>query len=123
MSLFCFRGPQGDQAKASRSKAVEKLQDASEQAPSTSQQESDILPPPPANSFQLEADLRKIGERPEMIYRYLKVCTAANALSALPGEQIYFCLSFLLNKHSILSLIAFCWLIACYTDDHLVCRN
>lgn len=66
------KGPQGDQAKASQSKAVEKLRDAPEQAPFTSQQESDILPPPPANSFQLEADLRKIGERPEMIYRYLK---------------------------------------------------
>ncbi|XP_076579025.1 RNA polymerase II-associated protein 3 [Chaetodon auriga] len=29
------------------------------------------LPPPPANSFQLEADLRKIGNQPEVIYRYL----------------------------------------------------
>ncbi|XP_072235220.1 RNA polymerase II-associated protein 3 [Leuresthes tenuis] len=30
------------------------------------------LPPPPANSFQLESDLRKIGNQPEVIYRYLK---------------------------------------------------
>ncbi|XP_047431459.1 RNA polymerase II-associated protein 3 [Mugil cephalus] len=30
------------------------------------------LPPPPANSFQLEADLRKIGKEPEVIYRYLR---------------------------------------------------
>lgn len=30
------------------------------------------LPPPPANSFQFEADLRKIGSQPEMIYSYLK---------------------------------------------------
>ncbi|XP_055367090.1 RNA polymerase II-associated protein 3 isoform X2 [Betta splendens] len=30
------------------------------------------LPPPPTNSFQLEADLRKIGEQPEVIYRYLR---------------------------------------------------
>lgn len=31
------------------------------------------LPPPPTNSFQLEAELRKIGQQPEMIYRYLRV--------------------------------------------------
>ncbi|XP_051248799.1 RNA polymerase II-associated protein 3 [Dicentrarchus labrax] len=30
------------------------------------------LPPPPTNSFQLEADLRKIGKQPEVIYRYLR---------------------------------------------------
>uniref|UniRef100_A0A8C6THR3 RNA polymerase II-associated protein 3 n=1 Tax=Neogobius melanostomus TaxID=47308 RepID=A0A8C6THR3_9GOBI len=30
------------------------------------------IPPPPANSFQFEADLRKIGSQPEMIYSYLK---------------------------------------------------
>uniref|UniRef100_UPI0037E75945 RNA polymerase II-associated protein 3 n=1 Tax=Semicossyphus pulcher TaxID=241346 RepID=UPI0037E75945 len=30
------------------------------------------LPPPPSNSFQLEADLRKIGNQPEVIYRYLR---------------------------------------------------
>ncbi|KAM8909217.1 RNA polymerase II-associated protein 3 isoform 1-T2 [Spinachia spinachia] len=30
------------------------------------------LPPPPTNSFQLEADLRKIGNHPEGIYRYLR---------------------------------------------------
>ncbi|KAM7378021.1 hypothetical protein PAMA_013089 [Pampus argenteus] len=29
-------------------------------------------PPPPANGFQLEADLRKIRNQPEMIYRYLR---------------------------------------------------
>lgn len=28
-------------------------------------------PPPPTSSFQLEADLRKIGKQPEMIYKYL----------------------------------------------------
>uniref|UniRef100_A0A4W6D3J0 RNA polymerase II-associated protein 3 n=1 Tax=Lates calcarifer TaxID=8187 RepID=A0A4W6D3J0_LATCA len=31
------------------------------------------LPPPPTSSFQLEADLRKIGKQPEVIYRYLRV--------------------------------------------------
>nr|XP_046234689.1 RNA polymerase II-associated protein 3 [Scatophagus argus] len=30
------------------------------------------LPPPPTNSFQLEAELRKIGNQPEAIYRYLR---------------------------------------------------
>ncbi|GAA6227015.1 RNA polymerase II-associated protein 3 [Lates japonicus] len=30
------------------------------------------LPPPPTSSFQLEADLRKIGKQPEVIYRYLR---------------------------------------------------
>ncbi|XP_068442594.1 RNA polymerase II-associated protein 3 [Clinocottus analis] len=30
------------------------------------------LPPPPANSFQLEADLRRVGNQPEVIYRYLR---------------------------------------------------
>lgn len=30
------------------------------------------LPPPPTNSFQLESDLRKIGNQPEVIYRYLR---------------------------------------------------
>uniref|UniRef100_A0A3B4ULU5 RNA polymerase II-associated protein 3 n=1 Tax=Seriola dumerili TaxID=41447 RepID=A0A3B4ULU5_SERDU len=29
-------------------------------------------PPPPNTSFQLEADLRKIGKQPEVIYRYLR---------------------------------------------------
>ncbi|XP_029350873.1 RNA polymerase II-associated protein 3 [Echeneis naucrates] len=30
------------------------------------------LPPPPSSSFQLEADLRKIGRQPEVIFRYLR---------------------------------------------------
>lgn len=30
------------------------------------------MPPPPTNSFQLEADLRKIGNQPDMVYGYLK---------------------------------------------------
>lgn len=30
------------------------------------------IPPPPTNSFQFEADLRKIGNQPEIIYSYLK---------------------------------------------------
>lgn len=31
------------------------------------------LPPPPSSSFQLEAELRKIGNQPEAVYRYLRV--------------------------------------------------
>uniref|UniRef100_A0A8C8D493 RNA polymerase II-associated protein 3 n=1 Tax=Oncorhynchus tshawytscha TaxID=74940 RepID=A0A8C8D493_ONCTS len=31
-----------------------------------------VVPPAPTNSFQLEADLRKIGNGPEVIYKYLK---------------------------------------------------
>ncbi|KAM3850352.1 RNA polymerase II-associated protein 3 [Diretmus argenteus] len=34
--------------------------------------ESEVPPPPPTSSFQLEADLRKMGERPESVYRYLR---------------------------------------------------
>lgn len=30
------------------------------------------LPPPPSSSFQLEAELRKIGNQPEAVYRYLR---------------------------------------------------
>ncbi|XP_059181867.1 RNA polymerase II-associated protein 3 [Centropristis striata] len=38
---------------------------------SSSSTETD-LPPPPSSSFQLEADLRKIGNQPQVIYRYLR---------------------------------------------------
>ncbi|XP_056604722.1 RNA polymerase II-associated protein 3 isoform X2 [Triplophysa dalaica] len=34
--------------------------------------ECECVPPPPANSFQLEADLRKISANPQSTYRYLK---------------------------------------------------
>ncbi|XP_073722448.1 RNA polymerase II-associated protein 3 [Misgurnus anguillicaudatus] len=34
--------------------------------------ESEWIPPPPSNSFQLEADLRKISSSPQSTYRYLK---------------------------------------------------
>ncbi|XP_066523622.1 RNA polymerase II-associated protein 3 isoform X2 [Hoplias malabaricus] len=32
----------------------------------------EVIPPPPTNSFQLEADLRKIGDHMEISYKYLK---------------------------------------------------
>lgn len=42
--------------------------------PESSQKAPSIkLPPPPGKSFQLEADLRAIGNQPEVVYRYLKV--------------------------------------------------
>lgn len=44
------------------------------------------LPPPPANSFQLEADLRKIGNQPEVIYRYLRVSLSLS----FTGDRIIF---------------------------------
>lgn len=65
------KGPEGDRVKAEKTRQIKKALDTPEQA-SSGQQESDLPPPPPANSFQLEADLRKIGKRPELIYKYLK---------------------------------------------------
>ncbi|XP_056132350.1 RNA polymerase II-associated protein 3 isoform X2 [Lampris incognitus] len=38
----------------------------------SSSAEPETLLPPPTNSFQLEADFRKIGNQPEMIYKYLR---------------------------------------------------
>ena len=32
-----------------------------------------ILPPVPANSFQLESDFRQLRSSPDMLYQYLKV--------------------------------------------------
>ena len=33
---------------------------------------SQVVPPSPTNVFQLEADLRKIGNQPEITYKYLR---------------------------------------------------
>ncbi|RXM29931.1 RNA polymerase II-associated protein 3 [Acipenser ruthenus] len=45
--------------------------------------ESLSMPSPPANSFQLEADLRKLKAYPEMKYKYLKVyCTIRSIIEA-----------------------------------------
>ncbi|XP_044042426.1 RNA polymerase II-associated protein 3 [Siniperca chuatsi] len=51
--------------------AQEEISDPSEPSTNPSPTVADV-PPPPANSFQLEADLRKIGNQPEVIYRYLR---------------------------------------------------
>ncbi|XP_026066123.1 RNA polymerase II-associated protein 3-like [Carassius auratus] len=37
-----------------------------------SRADAEAIPPPPSNSFQLEADLRKIRRHPQSTYRYLK---------------------------------------------------
>ncbi|XP_072529961.1 RNA polymerase II-associated protein 3 isoform X2 [Salminus brasiliensis] len=39
---------------------------------SSSSVQFEVIPPPPTNSFQLEADLRKIGNHLEISYRYFK---------------------------------------------------
>ncbi|XP_026779620.3 RNA polymerase II-associated protein 3 [Pangasianodon hypophthalmus] len=39
---------------------------------SSSSVQHEVIPPAPTNSFQLEADLRKIGNHPELTYQYLK---------------------------------------------------
>ncbi|KAJ8245472.1 hypothetical protein GJAV_G00271110 [Gymnothorax javanicus] len=44
----------------------------SQQAPPPSESDDITVPPLPVNSFQLEADLRKLKNHPEMMYKYLK---------------------------------------------------
>lgn len=63
-----------DQLTASTQTKQSELKDLSHPSePSTSLLSAvSDLPTPPSNSFQLEADLRKIGNQPEAIYRYLR---------------------------------------------------
>ncbi|XP_030640104.1 RNA polymerase II-associated protein 3 [Chanos chanos] len=42
---------------------------------SSNSTEPEVVPPVPTNSFQLEADLRKLGNRSELTYKYLKQIT------------------------------------------------
>ncbi|XP_062238889.1 RNA polymerase II-associated protein 3 [Platichthys flesus] len=44
------------------------------------------LPPPPTSSFQLEADIRKIGKQPEVIYRYLRQIKAESYTKILQNS-------------------------------------
>ncbi|XP_034434552.1 RNA polymerase II-associated protein 3 isoform X1 [Hippoglossus hippoglossus] len=44
------------------------------------------LPPPPTSSFQLEADIRKIGKQPEVIYRYLRQIKAESYVKILQNS-------------------------------------
>lgn len=46
------------------------------------------LPPPPSSSFQLEAELRKIGNQPEAVYRYLRV--SSNLTGCLHVDGTWF---------------------------------
>uniref|UniRef100_A0A4W5MF24 RNA polymerase II-associated protein 3 n=1 Tax=Hucho hucho TaxID=62062 RepID=A0A4W5MF24_9TELE len=71
MRLFSyFRGPEGDAVRAQTQKHREATVSEPTEPPATPSTE--VVPPAPTNSFQLEADLRKIGNGPEVIYKYLK---------------------------------------------------
>ncbi|XP_037616866.1 RNA polymerase II-associated protein 3 isoform X2 [Sebastes umbrosus] len=64
-----------DQVPASRQTKQPAQQEVAHPPPAPSASSSSTavdLPPPPTSSFQLEADLRKIGHQPEVIYRYLR---------------------------------------------------
>ncbi|KAM3587735.1 uncharacterized protein V6R79_012912 [Siganus canaliculatus] len=67
--------PSSEQVPSSTQPALETLTPAAPPPPQQSDKPFPTLqelPRPPTNSFQLEADLRKIGEQPEVIYRYLR---------------------------------------------------
>ncbi|KAL1275261.1 hypothetical protein QQF64_034884 [Cirrhinus molitorella] len=52
---------------------IEEISDAPlSRAPEDSSADAESIPLPPSNSFQLEADLRKISHHPQSTYRYLK---------------------------------------------------
>ncbi|XP_077355023.1 RNA polymerase II-associated protein 3 [Festucalex cinctus] len=65
-SLSSDQGSTCTQAKRKHPEESVPPTDSSNKAPSI------ILPPPPGKSFQLEADLRAIGNQPDVVYRYLK---------------------------------------------------
>lgn len=72
MKLFSyFRGHEGYAVRAQTQKHREATVSEPTEPPATPSTE--VVPPAPTNSFQLEADLRKIGNGPEVIYKYLKV--------------------------------------------------
>ncbi|XP_029617169.1 RNA polymerase II-associated protein 3 isoform X2 [Salmo trutta] len=64
------KGPEGDAVRAQTQKHREATVSKPTEPPATPSTE--VVPPAPTNSFQLEADLRKIGNGPEVIYKYLK---------------------------------------------------
>uniref|UniRef100_A0A8C7F5N1 RNA polymerase II-associated protein 3 n=1 Tax=Oncorhynchus kisutch TaxID=8019 RepID=A0A8C7F5N1_ONCKI len=71
MRLFSyFRGPVGYAVRAQTQQHREATVSEPTEPPATPSTE--LVPPAPTNSFQLEADLRKIGNGPEVIYKYLK---------------------------------------------------
>ncbi|XP_029597696.1 RNA polymerase II-associated protein 3 isoform X2 [Salmo trutta] len=64
------KGPEGYALRAQTQKHREATVSEPTEPPATPSTE--VIPPAPTNSFQLEADLRKIGNGPEVIYKYLK---------------------------------------------------
>ncbi|TMS02896.1 RNA polymerase II-associated protein 3 [Larimichthys crocea] len=58
-------------SRQSKQPAQEEIAHSPEPSTVTSATAAD-LPPPPTNSFQLEADLRKIGNQPDAVYGYLR---------------------------------------------------
>uniref|UniRef100_A0A8B9GUN1 RNA polymerase II-associated protein 3 n=1 Tax=Astyanax mexicanus TaxID=7994 RepID=A0A8B9GUN1_ASTMX len=75
LNLLHFRDSEGDSLrKKTALHKEEKATGSMEQTSSLSSTsvQSEVIPPPPTNSFQLEADLRKIGDHLEVSYRYLK---------------------------------------------------
>ncbi|XP_020346588.1 RNA polymerase II-associated protein 3 isoform X2 [Oncorhynchus kisutch] len=64
------KGPGGGAVRAQTQKHREATVSEPTEPPATPSTE--VVPPAPTNSFQLEADLRKIGNGPEVIYKYLK---------------------------------------------------
>ncbi|KAF7667560.1 hypothetical protein LDENG_00057240 [Lucifuga dentata] len=64
-----------NQAPASKQKtqpAQEEIVHHPEPSDRLSSTVTEVLPPPPTNSFQLETDLRKIGNQPDAVYRYMR---------------------------------------------------
>ncbi|XP_055761153.1 RNA polymerase II-associated protein 3-like isoform X2 [Salvelinus fontinalis] len=64
------KGPEGYAVRAQTQQHREATVSEPTEPPATPSTE--LVPPAPTNSFQLEADLRKIGNGPEVIYKYLK---------------------------------------------------
>ncbi|KAG8005820.1 RNA polymerase II-associated protein 3 [Nibea albiflora] len=58
-------------SRESKQAAQEEIACSPEPSAVTSTTVADV-PPPPTNSFHLEADLRKIGNKPDVVYRYLR---------------------------------------------------
>lgn len=46
-----------------------------------------VLPPVPANSFQLESDFRQLRSSPEMLYQYVKVSWGAGGTPQCSGRR------------------------------------
>uniref|UniRef100_H2LZ12 RNA polymerase II-associated protein 3 n=1 Tax=Oryzias latipes TaxID=8090 RepID=H2LZ12_ORYLA len=69
----------------SRSDSRPPQEDAAPPPPASSSSIETDLPPPPSNCFQLEADLRKMRNQPQAVYRYLTV--SVTCFSTLLGRN------------------------------------